>query len=247
MTNRKILKKVISLRRSTHRREIFTKINEGIDFEFYDGIDGEKLKENEINNPEHFINPLNFPSLGAYGCALSHLNLWNEVIETNTAMTIIEDDVTLRDDFETQPDNVINLLPKDWDFILWGWNFDSILSLNDLNNVSPTVMLFNQDLLRKNIVSFKKSKVNNYPLHLDKCFGIPAYSISPNGAKKFKNLCFPMTNFDVFFPFLNKQISNTGIDIAMNKVYGSINSFVCFPPLAITENFHEKNTIQISS
>ena len=60
--------KVISLGRSNQRKERFQQNNQEITFEFYDGVDGSLLMENEINNPKNFTQPLNM-SLGAYGCA----------------------------------------------------------------------------------------------------------------------------------------------------------------------------------
>jgi GR25 family glycosyltransferase involved in LPS biosynthesis len=235
--------KVISLRRSNQRKERFQENNQEITFEFYDGVDGSLLLENEINNPKHFSQPLNSMSLGAYGCALSHLSLWEQVIECNIPLTISEDDAIFRNDFEYQSEKVIKMLPNDWDIILWGWNFNSILSLNEFSQVSPTVMLFSQKKMRNNISIFKSGLNATFPFRLDKCFGTPAYTISPNGAKKFKELCFPMVNFELFFPVLNKKISNSGIDIAMNKIYATTQSFVCFPPLVLTENLRELSTV----
>jgi glycosyl transferase, family 25 len=239
--------KVISLKRSNQRKERFQDNNQKIIFEFFDGIDGSLLRENEINNPKIFSQPLNFMSLGAYGCALSHLSLWEQVIECNFPLTISEDDAIFRNDFEYQSEKVIKMLPHDWDFILWGWNFNSILSLNEFSQVSPTVMLFNQNQMRNNIGIFKSGLNATFPFRLDKCFGTPAYTISPNGAKKFKELCFPMVNFELFFPGLKKKIPNNGIDIAMNKIYATTQSFVCFPPLVLTENLHELSTVKQSN
>jgi glycosyl transferase family 25 len=35
-----------------------------------------------------------------------------------------------------------------------------------------------------------------------------------------------------------------GIDNHMNGVYRDLKSFVCFPPLVVTKNEHEKSTVQ---
>lgn len=53
-----------------------------------------------------------------------------------------------------------------------------------------------------------------------------------------------MRNFELFFPVLNRKIPNTGIDVAMNKIYSATNSYVSFPPLVVTKNEHESSTIQ---
>ena len=239
--------KVISLERSIDRKNYFIENNPHLDYEFINGIDGQLLTEDEINNPLHFINPLPFSSLGAYGVALSHLSLWNRAIEEKMPITVAEDDAIFRYDFHLRSEEIILQLPIDWDIILWGWNFDSILSLLLMINFSPAVVLFNQDMLRNNIDKFKLEKTNSFPLRLDKCFGIPAYTISAKGAELFKHLLFPLKNFELFFPFLNKNIPNTGIDVAMNKIYSTTGSFVSFPPLVITKNEHKFSTIQIAN
>lgn len=238
---------VINLERSLERRNEFIKINAGLKYEFVSGVDGKLLSEGEIKNNQNFIPPLPFPSLGAYGAALSHLQLWELAISNNTALTIAEDDAIFRADFHSKSLEVINQLPADWDIVLWGWNFDSILSITAMPDISPSVVLFNQDALRNNVSLFRDVKSQPYPFRLDKCFGIPAYTISPKGASVFKSMCFPMKNFELFFPVLNRKIPNTGIDVAMNKIYATANSYVSFPPLVVTKNEHASSTIQQSS
>jgi GR25 family glycosyltransferase involved in LPS biosynthesis len=76
--------KVISLERSIKRREIFSEYNKDIKFDFISAIDGEKLEKIDNNI---FSLPLAFPSMGVYGCALSHLLLWDFSINKNTPLT----------------------------------------------------------------------------------------------------------------------------------------------------------------
>jgi GR25 family glycosyltransferase involved in LPS biosynthesis len=235
---------VINLERSVDRKNEFITNNQGIDYEFVNGVDGKSLSANVINDEQYFINPLSFPSSGAYGVALSHLRQWERAIDLNSPITVSEDDAIFREDFSVESSKIIKQLPEDWDIILWGWNFDSILSIAAISNISPSVMIFNQDQLRKNIDKFRCDKSQSYPFRLDKCFGIPAYTISPKGARIYKSECFPMKNFDLFFPVLNKRLPNTGIDLSMNKIYSATNAYVAFPPLAVTKNDHEISTIQ---
>lgn len=237
--------KVISLKRSKQRRENFLLKNDGLIFDFFDAIDGSQLSDAKKNDPNFFVAPLSFPSAGAYGCALSHLSLWNFSIQKNEPLTIAEDDAIFTDDFQFKSEKIVKELPIDWDFILWGWNFDSILSISDFDKVSAVVMLFDQAKMRQNITDFKSKTFSTTVYKLDKCFGIPAYTISPRGAEKFKELCFPMSKFELFFPVLNRNIPNLGIDISMNRIYNTTNSYVCFPPLVLTENNKQESTIQL--
>ena len=139
---------------------------------------------------------------------------------------------------------MLESISSTWDIILWGWNFDSILSLNVMHDVSPAVMLFNQEQMRSAITPFQQDKTSPHLLPLDKCFGIPAYTISPQGALALKKNCFPLKNFSLFFPVLNRSLPNKGIDIAMNKNYKQLNAYVSFPPMVVTKNDHTISTIQ---
>ena len=236
---------MLNLVRSKERRVSFREFNKHLTYEYFNAIDGRDLTIEQIRASGLFEENLPFPSLGAYGCALSHLKLWEISIDKNFPITVAEDDAIFRHDFLVQSNKVISTLPSDWDFILWGWNFDSVLSVNLLP--APIVMLSNQELMRKNAEVFQNQQSPSLPLALDKCFGIPAYTISPKGANRFKNLCYPMENFELKFPVLKNKMPTTGIDLAMARFFSTTKSFVSFPPLVITKNEHSISTIQKNS
>jgi GR25 family glycosyltransferase involved in LPS biosynthesis len=236
--------KVINVRRSTERRETFIRNNAHLEYEFFEAVDGLALTEAELQDPRHFVHPLAFPSAGAYGCALSHLRLWERAIETNRPLTVAEDDVFFRRDFREASQAVISHLPPDWDFVLWGWNMDAVLSLMSLAGVTPAVVLCNIDLVRENMDAFQASTAPSWPLGLDRCFGIPAYTISPSGARRFREECFPLRNFEIYIPVLNRNYRNNGVDIAMARAYSVTKSFVAFPPLVATKNDNASSTVQ---
>jgi GR25 family glycosyltransferase involved in LPS biosynthesis len=235
--------RVINLKRSIFRKEQFIKNNPNINYTFFEAIDGSLLSKSFLAESALFDESLPYTK-GAYGCALSHLSLWEEAINTNLAITVIEDDVILRADFESEHNRIINSIKDDWDCILWGWNFDHILSVNVMPNISPVVMIFNQHQLRNSVQNFFSSNYSPILMPLDKCFGIPAYSISSKGARIFKEQCFPLRPFEIEFPLMQHKMPNNGIDIAMNSLYPCLNAYACFPPLAITKNEHSTSTIQ---
>lgn len=237
--------RVISLERTSERRARFIAAHERLEFEIFPAIDGATLPPAVLQDQDLFVQPLPAMSSGAYGCALSHLRLWERVIEADAPMTIAEDDALFRRDFAVASEGLIALLPANWDLVLWGWNFDSVLSLLGLPDVAPSVMVFNQDALRENVDRYRHQTHRPFPLRLDKCFGLVAYTISPAGARKFKERCFPMQHFTLEFPLLQHLMPNSGVDIPMNRIYASTYSFVSFPPLVVTENRHETSTVQI--
>lgn len=237
--------KVISLKRSTSRKEQFIKNNPNINYSFFEGVDGSTLSKKFLAESGLFDGNLPYTK-GAFGCALSHLSLWEEAINTNHAITVIEDDVILRADFESEHNKMIDSIGGDWDIVLWGWNFDHVLSVNVMPDISPVIMIFNQQQLRNSVPNFYNSKSSSTLMSLDKCFGIPAYTISAQGAVKFKEHCFPLLPFEIEFPLMSHQMQNNGIDIAMNSLYSSLKAYACFPPLAITKNERNSSTIQNS-
>lgn len=239
--------KVISLERSINRRQEFVENNNTINnWDFFSAVDGRLLTEDQIYDPSLFVHPLAFRGVGAYGCALSHLRLWVEVYNSGMPLTIVEDDGIFRLDFGEKSKEVMASLPADWDIILWGWNFDSILSLQAMPDVSPSVMLFDQNALRRNITTFQKQFSPVAVYRLDKCFGTVGYTISPQGAQKYITNCFPMRNFELLLPLFNQISNNMGIDSAMNRIYSSTNAYVAFPPLIATKNDSSQSEIEHS-
>jgi GR25 family glycosyltransferase involved in LPS biosynthesis len=226
---------VITLERTPERREAYLKKNSHINSVFCKAIDGKKINVEEYINKNVFERNLPY-SEGAYGAAISHLSLWEKTINEDKPITIAEDDAIFRLDFNECFNKIYKELDEDWDL--------SILSFNVMRDISPTVMLFNQAKLRESTELFQKVTTKPHLIALDKCAGSVSYTISPRGAKKFKNLCFPLKNFSTFFPVLNKNIANSSLDIVMAHYFNQTSSFVSFPPLVVTKNEHEISTIQ---
>lgn len=233
---------VISLERSEQRRINFDNTNGHLKFDFFNAVDGSLLTADAIQATGLFEPNLPYTK-GAYGSALSHLALWDKAIATQTPVTVAEDDGIFRRDFDLQSRKLISSLPNNWDIVLWGWNFDSILSVDVMPGVSPAIMQFDQAMLRKNTDTFQTMQSKVHALKLDKCFGIVAYTISTWGAEKFKKLCCPLSNFEIYFPLLNRSLPNNSLDLAMNRFYQSTQTFVSFPPLVITKNEHSDSLI----
>ena len=235
--------RVISLARSTGRRQAFADANAHVDFTFFDAIEGAAIL-NDVNHAPDLFEP-NLPySPGAYGCAMSHLSLWQEAADSGRPLTVVEDDAVLRHDFAQQSAALLASLPADWDICVWAWNFDSILSLNVMPGVSTAVMVFDQPQLCRSLDAFQRIGGRPNALRLDKCLGTPAYTISPAGARKYMSACFPLRHSRVHFPLLNKEVANNGIDIAMNAIYGTTNAWCSMPPLAATPNDAASSLIQ---
>ena len=232
---------VISLVDAYERRQSFAKNNAHLDFEFVEAVNGRSLDFDKIPMPDVFDPQLKYTK-GAIGCALSHIGLWRRAANEESPLTIAEDDAIFRHDFGGQIVHYLKSTESDWEITVWGWNFDSIFSVNVMPNISSCVMVFNQDQLRSATDKFQllTSTPSFLPLH--KCSGTPAYTVTPRGARKLLDLCLPLKPMQVYFPLMNRWLSNYGIDIALCNIYSSVDARVAFPPLVVT-----KNDLSISS
>ena len=208
--------------------------------------------ENGLSKQAHPSEPVR-PSMATYvinldrsadGSALSHACLWQIASATDTPTTIAEDDAVFRHDFVAAARDAIAKLPPDWDLVLWGWNFDSILCVELLPGIAPCALLADQLQLRQKIEEFQARPIPAMPIKLLRAFGAVAYSVSAAGAHNLMRLCLPIRPAEILFPVINQVASNNGIDMMMSVAYPRLQAFVSVPPLVVTENRRDISTIQ---
>ena len=234
---------VISLQSAEKRRDKFSEVNHHLRFEFFDAVIGAAIGLDVRENRNFFAAELNY-SDGSLGNALSHFLLWKNCIESGQSMTIAEDDSIFRDDFLQTSQEMLNQVGEDWDIIYWGFNFDSPLYLMLMPEVSGSALIFDQASLRKNNEVFKKSTDKPWMLPLNMCCGLPAYIVSPSGAEKLLNFCFPLSNIN---KITGQRFSNVGLDTAMGAVGAHIRALVSVPPLVITNNYKYDSSANLAS
>jgi glycosyl transferase family 25 len=235
---------VINLDRSPARLATFLEENRHLKHvERIPAVDGKSISRERLL--EHHIFAAEMPgySHGAIGCALSHLAQWEAACKHNRILTLAEDDAVFHLDFQAHASRLIASLPIDWDIVLWGWNFDSILAFDLLPGVSQCIGLFNQNGIRENLALYQTTPIQPAPFRLSRALGTVAYSVSPAGAEKLHHHCLPIRDMDAFYPGLNRTLANRGIDNMMNALYPTVNAFVSFPPLAVTRNDHSLSTV----
>jgi GR25 family glycosyltransferase involved in LPS biosynthesis len=234
---------VISLERTPERLDTFQRLNGSIkDCQVFRAVDGQKISRSEFNANGLCDGTVTY-SAGAMGCALSHKTLWELALRTGKAITICEDDAIFHPSFVEARACMAAQLPDDWDLVMWGWNFDSLLLIDIMPTLSPCLMRFDLNVMRRSVEQYMAESVNIHFHHLLRTFGTVCYSVSPNGAQKLLSHVFPIRKMDVFFPGLNKHLPNTGIDIMMNELYPSMKSFVSFPPLMLTPHSTNESTV----
>ena len=235
---------LINLDREPERLAEFVRMNGHLEMVTrYCAVDGKSL-DTQALTARGLIDPAIFPTYtkGALGNACSHLALWEMAVKDARAVTVCEDDAILSRHFAACADGLIDLLPADWDIVLWGWNFDSWLYLDMLPGVSPALVAFDQDAMRAGIDNFRDHVPTPRLFRLLRAFGSPCYSVSPKGAAILRRHCLPLRPMQVHFPGLDRTLANKGIDIMMIDLYPGMNAFVSFPPLAITKNRHDIST-----
>ncbi|WP_256097630.1 glycosyltransferase family 25 protein [Burkholderia cenocepacia] len=237
--------RVISLIDSHARRAAFRANNPGLDFTFVDAVDGRALSNDAIARSGLFAPELPY-TRGAIGVAMTTHRLWTEIAEGDTLVTIAEDDAIFRPDFNEAATQFLSAHPDRYEFVAWGYNFDSILRGSIFNSRTPVTMRFDEAALAQAVDDFRSDRGPVLVMNLLEFYGICAYTISPAGARFLLDHCFPLKPETLFSLGLGRTLPNYGIDVAMNKFYGAMRSAAAFPPLAVTMNARATSTIQVA-
>jgi tetratricopeptide (TPR) repeat protein len=184
--------------------------------------------------------------ISSVGHAISNLALWDIAIQTGKQVTICEDDAIFNQQFEFHAEQLINILPPNWDLVVWGWNFDSIFYFEMLPGIVKCQAWFDQGRMILNTTAFQHEHLSPGVFKLLWAWGTPCYTVSPKGARTLKSKLLPFRPMSTFRPDgrPGPPIVVVGIDGALNDLYRHIDSFACFPPLAITKNERTRSTIQ---
>ncbi len=180
---------------------------------------------------------------GAVGNAMSHMAQWSTAVATGTPVTILEDDAVLCGNFVEEATRLIGTLGPDWEFVQWGYNFDTVLSYDLLPGVTSCTALFNQAQMRSILPVFHRHEIRSSVYRIIRSLGMPAYSVSPRGAARFLAFCQPIRPLDIEFPLLGAR-PNFSIDFMMNGVYPAMAAYVAVPALAVTANDTSQSTVQ---
>lgn len=177
-------------------------------------IDGQKLTNDElIDLANNNIFTMDFikkvldknikkdptTSLGAIGCALSHIRIWKRIVDENIAEAIIfEDDIEMNDNFVQEISKLEPYLPKNYDMIHLGYGLKSLLGIRQI--------------------------INKYFVKTNSCMSGFGYILSNKGAKKLLEHIFPISApYDVE---ITKKISNLDIYLIspLNRIVFSLTS-----------------------
>lgn len=122
---------VVNLDRSPERITEFCSVNRNITATVarFVAVDGRKLHVDQLVQRGLVTKDvMSMFSVGALGCAMSNIALWDIAIASGQAVTTCEDDAILNDRFNECAEALLKTLPLGWDIIFWGYNFDMFMS-----------------------------------------------------------------------------------------------------------------------
>lgn len=175
--------KVVNLDRRVDRWNSFIKNTNNLQMKYnrFSAVDGKELKlTDEIKKiftiPNNFIGKrwqfTHQWKTGVLGCAMSHIQLWRDLLLSNKDIyVILEDDVMLTDDFDNELHILFNTLKNDtdWDLLYLGINDDNYSDFYEDYFIYEKIMKFS----------------NKLRLHGGGTYG---YCINKKGAQKLINL-----------------------------------------------------------
>ena len=237
---------LISMERTPERLELFQLINAQVplSYEVLAGVDGQKVDRQKLVDSGLMVEGLPWKP-GAIGAALSHLLCWERAVETGRAVGIVEDDVFLRHDFLDSSRQVMEALPPDWDIIHLGFNTDSVFDLeihpgcNVRGGFSVWFPTF-EDCER-----FVVGKDPVIPMKVHNSFGNCCYVVSPSGARKLIDACFPLSGHLVPIPTMQAMLVARSKDTLMNEQYRTMAAYVSVPPIAVPINDKDQSTVGV--
>jgi len=199
----------------------------------FEAIDGENIDLKSLALENLIVGPFKTMNKFIIANALSQRALWIHCMNMDENILIFEDDAILRYDFIQMYKNVVRQVP-DFDILFFGYNFDSIIHFNILNDIQSMRVFFDHRIFDFNTFQNDETLVNAYRTINN--FGVPGYVISPRGAKRLLELSFPLQENLTYVPALKGSVLTYTLDIIINSHYDKINPYVCFPPLVITPN-----------
>ncbi|TIV15960.1 MAG: glycosyltransferase family 25 protein, partial [Mesorhizobium sp.] len=169
------------------------------------------------------------------GCALSHIDLWKRAVSENRTITVFEDDVRASFRFIEESAEIMSRAPTGWDMIQWGYIIDPSFLWLDFG-LSKAKLEFYDRRYTNRTALFQSDKFPRSLIRIEHSFGLQAYTITPRGARILLEKCLPLRHRLIPFPGTDVIIEDTGIDCAMCAAYGSMQGYICMPPLVIVDD-----------
>ena len=236
---------VITLERTPKRLEWFLLRNstalQNCNVQIVQGIDGEEHKKLFKRSRLISSDLLNRWSTGAVGSALSHMLCWRKCIQIGEPIIIAEDDVSLANEIKEKLMSVLKRNKEQPNFLLLGWNMDSLLQAETPSGFEMISLFEPAYPKEEEIWEIVNSTVERDIFKLIRCFGLPAYRITPKMAKHLLERMNPVVSETIGMPRGIPSHYSETLDGGLNNEYRKIDAKIVFPPLALALNKQEES------
>ncbi len=209
---------ILTIPRNEARRSFLDQHLEGLDFKYFYGADGQKLKLDEMERKGEFnyqqskknysntLKKLSFAHLerelhlNEVACALSHKMMYQDIIDNKLKNALIlEDDVAIESENLSFSDQILKELPKDWELFYTGYiptmlteNFgDQVKARRTLiTNLYQAGVRFGK--IKERYLGYAKP-MSKHMMKGGSYWGTHAYAITNQAAKKLIQLQSPLT------------------------------------------------------
>jgi GR25 family glycosyltransferase involved in LPS biosynthesis len=209
---------VVNLDRRPDRMETFRKTHTAFSFNRFTAVDGNQLTPSAFIDRLFNDNDYHFRS-ALIGCALSHINLWKQLMDspTDEGFIIMEDDITCVDNFVNKIETYLDMIPQQLDVLFIGHH------AMDLHAMDPNA--HDDDYLIEKYSAYR-SISTSYG-------GTGGYIITKSGATRLYN-------------HVMKHGISKGIDTEMQHLCNTFNIYytgeqLFSAPCFLQSNIHENN------
>ncbi|MFT8549503.1 MAG: glycosyl transferase [Acetobacter okinawensis] len=226
----------ISSDAATEQTERFTRLNAhvpdlvrsvGVDVQ---GLDVQAMQQMNLISAECLFTP------AAFAQALSHVSLWGNVAQHQTAAHVFAGNAVLCANFEAESTRILASLPQDWDFVLWGNAPGATLQLDILPDLALFTGAVQPPYSARGAAALSEMDVTSLAFPLMSTQSVCGYAISPSGADKLIKACLPLTSTTV--PAANPHEGGAPaqtLEQLMSLHYSTIKAYACVPPLCMAD------------
>lgn len=174
---------------------------------------------------------------GSIGVAASMRWIWQQVSNFDEGALVMEDDAITHPDLLTYIHKNQQQLDHN-DITFFGYNTDAPLSIETPQGIVLNIQTFPEypepDWIEATLN--KTDALDATLMKFLKGFGMMCYWISPTGAQKIEELCFPLTLATTTIPLLSHAMPGVSIDRRLCAFYPELNAAITWPPLAYSPN-----------
>ena len=236
---------VITLKRTPDRLQYFFRRNvqalKKWNVCVIEGIDGDQQKDLFKKSRLISQNIARSWTSGAIGSALSHMHCWRMCTQLDKPLVIAEDDTILSMKMSEYLEKLLIGREDSPSFLLLGWNLDSLLQA-ELEPGLGLISLFEPAYPEEEeITELVNSTTERRACKLKRCFGLPAYRITPKTAKYLLEKLNPLTSEEISMGRGIPTHYSETLDGILNNQYEKIEAKIVFPPLALALNDQNKS------